>query len=113
MLGMNNIFGDIFTPPPARYGETTFVPWNDEFQAYGWAVITDKGVEFEFFVLHLVIVSDTETAIAGVWVTGCLTASGSLFPPWIENDRCIWSEWNIGEIPEWRRHVRQGASRRK
>lgn len=105
MSGMNNIWGDIFANPPERYGDATLVPWNEEFKAYGWFENTDNGLEFEVFVF--------DADGYGKWITGCLAANGELFPRWLESRNGIWSEWALGDIPEWRVHLRRGTKRVK
>jgi len=99
MRGMNNVFGDVFAPAPEPYASGIFVPWNEDMKAYGFFDPADGGLTFSAFVFD----EDGN----GEWITGCLTANPGLFPLWFESDECIWTEWRIQKVPEWRVHGRR------
>ena len=100
MQGMNNIFGDVFSPPPADFATQRWVPWDEDAGCYWVQNVNEYEGQIRF---NAFVFQEDGTA---QWIIGCLGYNGGMFPNWVESGGCAWISYDLGPVPAWKPKAR-------
>ncbi len=100
LTGMVSIYGRQFSPPPGQYGTGEKFDWDVECGCY--LAFEKEGNPRNKFEAWVAYADDEGVVVGGRWVTGCFRNTGSYFPWWGESPTCVWVEFDLIDIPEWK-----------
>jgi hypothetical protein len=100
MNGMNNIFGDVFSPPPQAFSSDRWIPWDEDAGCY-W--LTNGSDDMGYIMFDAFVFAEDGSA---KWIRGCLGYNAGMFPNWEEAGACSWVEYDLGPVPAWKPKAR-------